>query len=427
MATIEPRGEGKWIIRVSNGTAPGGKRIRPSMAFEGTEKQAKKAAEKFEIEVKEGRYFPEGNKVTLAQFITDYWRPDYAEMHLAQKTYHRYNQMIEQRILPQLGQMKLSKIKPVVINRFIRELSEAPRMDGKPGTLSAQTLKHHFACLSAILQKAVEWDVIKDNPCLRVKPPRVPRAKVKVFNEEETRQFIYALETQASLKYRAMCWLEIDTGLREGEMMGLEWQDIDFEAATIKIERVSQYLPGVGTYTKDNPKTEASARLIAISPNVMELLAEYKAEWEKNKQKVGDLWQGTKRVFCTWDGKPHYTQRPYKWLKEFLERNNLPHCSFHSLRHLSVTLMIKANVPLKQISGRVGHTRVGTTADIYAEMLASVDREAANLVGQYLEKAKAEAQQSSDQLVATFEKSTDPKVIELGKYKSKKARKEGIL
>jgi len=171
--------------------------------------------------------------------------------------------------------------------------------------------------------------------------------------------------------------------------MGLEWMDIDFDNNTLKVERASQYLPGKGIFTKE-PKTEESQRTLALPENVVGLLKQYRAQWAAHKLELGDyenggLWKGTNRVFATWDGWLGSPTWPGKWLTKFLSKNELPHCSFHSLRHLNATMSIAAGIPLKNVSDRLGHTDIGTTTNIYAEALKSVDREAANKLGVLLE------------------------------------------
>ncbi|MCG8400848.1 MAG: site-specific integrase [Firmicutes bacterium] len=463
----------KWILIVCEGYS-GKKKNRQTKTFHGTEKQAEKAAILFEEEVKSGKYRAASKKYKFTQFV-EMWVKDYGEKHLEPKTLDRYIEMLETRILPAIGHMRLDKIKPMTVNRLMVDIAEMPRLDKKPGKISVQTVKHHFRCLSAILQDAVDWDVISENPCARVKPPKVPKSRVKVYDEEETSAFLAALES-APLKHRTLIWLEIATGLREGEIMGLEWQDIDFEKGTLKVERASQYLPGKGTFEKGT-KTEESQRTLALPENVMTLLKQYRAEWNERKLRLGHLWQVTAtlkffdelfnqvmpdsagllsdlrvkddvseswkqniktlkdrcigddlasrveylgekaaleiaalnelsdkqlqefaslwreknrdvrggKLFVTWDGRPGHTYWPQKWLTGFLRNNNLPHCSFHSLRHLNATMSIKAGVPLKNISVRLGHTDIGTTANIYTEALKSVDREAAEMLGALLE------------------------------------------
>lgn len=422
MAWIEPRDKAglKWRLCVNDGSNDEG-RVRHRRIFYGNEDQAKKAADKFEYEIKNGLYFPEGDKATLATFIKT-WKSDYAESELAIRTFERYEKLIEVGILPYLGQIKLNRINPVAVNKWRKKIEKMPRKDGKGGTLSAQTIKHYYACLSAILGKAVQWEIIKSNPCEKAETPKVPKAKVKVFNEEEAAIFIQRLEEKADLKHRSLTWLEIDTGMRREEIMGLEWDDIDFDKKTVYIHRTSQYSVKKGVFSGPT-KNDSSTRRIAVADNVMDLLKEYKGKWDEHKDKLKDLWKGSNRLFTTWDGRDGYPGMPQTWLQSFLEREKLPHCSFHSLRHLSATLQIKAEVPLSQVSKRLGHSEVGTTSTVYEEVIESVDREAAEKIGNLLEQMKKSGGQSG----GTDSEKTPPNVIDFEKRKANKARKNGTL
>ena len=385
MATIEHKGGNKWLLKVSDGIGIDGKRRRPTRIFEGTERQAKKAAILFEEEVKSGRHAELSNKFTLKEF-TDLWLKDYGEKHLAPKTLARYKSMLDSRILPLIGHYRMDKVRPITINRWLNDLAVSPRLDGKGGTLSDQTIKHHFRCLSAIMQDAVEWDVIPSNPCSRVKAPQAKKKQIDCFNEEEVRKLLILLENE-TIKYKALIYLAIASGAREGEIMGLEWRHIDFRNNAITIKQSSQYLPGKGIFSK-SPKNESSIRTISMPKNVIDILKAYRAEWAAVKLEVGDLWKGTERLFTTWDGQPGYPGWPGKWFYKFIRRHGLRPVPFHSLRHLSSTLLIKEGVPLKNVSKRLGHTVLGTTADIYTHTLESVDKQAARKIGKTLDLRK---------------------------------------
>lgn len=165
--------------------------------------------------------------------------------------------------------------------------------------------------------------------------------------------------------------------------MGLEWKHVDFDNKTITIEQASQYLPEKGIFTK-TPKNKSSVRTISMPSNVISLFRQHRAEQLQNKMKLGDLWKNSDRLFTTWDGQPGYPWWPGSWFKKFLQRKELPHVPFHSLRHLSATLLIKEGVPLKNVSKRLGHTVLGTTADIYTHALESLDKRAANKMDKLL-------------------------------------------
>lgn len=265
-----------------------------------------------------------------------------------------------------------------ICDAFKMKFDEAFDVVSKEGGLSDRTRKHHHSLISSILEKAVKWQVIKDNPASRATPPKVAKKAVNYYNEEQTKALLEALEEEP-IKYRTMAILDVFTGLRTGEFMGLEWDDVDFENGTIRIMRASQYVNGKGTFTKD-PKNETSVRMISIPDVVMILLKKYKA-WQNEQQlNCGSLWKNSNRLFTSWDGAPEFTYALTNWFPGFLERHNLPKITPHGLRHTSATLLAFMGLDATSISKRLGHARTSTTMDIYAHALKKADHAASNML-----------------------------------------------
>lgn len=373
--SIEKRGKNSWRLVVSGGFGPDGKRVRYTRTVKGSRREAEKELAKMVAEIEKGQ-FAQPSKLTFKDFV-ERWLRDYAEVELAPKTIHRYKELLNTRILPAMGHLRIDQIRPTHLLEFYRNLQEEGiRLDGRPGRLSDSTVLYHHRVISAILQDAVEWQVIPSNPASRVKPPKVKKTPVPCYDEKQVALLLEALDKEP-LKYKVMVALDLATGIRRGELMGLEWQDVNFEEGTITIRQASQYLPEKGTFTKE-PKNEASKRVIAVPPSVMALLKEYKIKQAEEKDGVGSLWKGSDRLFTTWDGKPMHPDTISKWFPKFLARHNLPHIKFHALRHTSISMLIREGVHPKAISTRAGHSNISTTMDIYGHLLKSADREAAN-------------------------------------------------
>ncbi|MDK2894832.1 MAG: integrase [Moorella sp. (in: firmicutes)] len=371
---VEKRGENKWRLNAPGGTDAEGKRKVYRKTVEAKSKrEAEKMLAEFVAEVQKGQYI-EPSKLTFAEFV-ERWIRDYGESNLAPKTLHRYKEILK-RACQAMGHLKIEKIKPLHLLEFYKNLQEdGIREDGKPGKLSESTILYHHRVLSSILNDAVDWEVISFNPASKVTPPKVKKKQVPCYDKDQTAALLAALDKEP-LKYKVLITLAVATGLRRGELMGLEWQDIDFKNNTIEVHQASQYLPEKGIFTKD-PKNETSNRMIAVPTSVMELLKQYKAQQAEERLKVGDLWQGSNRLFTTWDGQPMHPDTISKWFPKFLRRYGLPPITFHGLRHTSATLLIAEGVNLKNVSRRLGHSNISTTGDIYAHALRSVDQEAA--------------------------------------------------
>lgn len=387
---IEERGNDRWRLVVSGGLGPDGRRIQHRKPFKGTRPQAEKALAAFVTEVEQGQYI-EPSKMTFEEFSKK-WLKEHAEKNLAPKTVFGYKNLLESRIYPAIGHLKIEKIKPMHLVEFYNNLGEdGLREDGKPGPLSGKTAHAHHRIISSILGTAARWQLINSNPASRVTPPKVEKKKATCYDEEQTAALLAALDTEP-LKYKTIITLAVFTGLRRGEIMGLEWQDIDFKKGTLQVRQASQYLPGKGTFTKD-PKNETSKRLIAVPAPVMALLKQHKRQQAELQLKFGDLWGGSDRVFTTANGKAMHPDTPTHWFIDFLEDKKLPHIPFHGLRHTSATLMINEGLPISTISGRLGHASTGITGDVYIHYLKSADQEASNRLERlYDERLKKKAE-----------------------------------
>ena len=179
------------------------------------------------------------------------------------------------------------------------------------------------------------------------------------------------------MKFRVIILLTIFTGLRRGEVLGLEWQDIDFKNSSLTVRQASQYVSAIGIYTKD-PKTETSNRMISIPDSIIKLLKEYKRKQLEARLRLGDKWIETNRLFVQWNGSPMHPDTIAKWFRQFLEDKNLPHITFHGLRHTHATLLISQGLDVRTVSNRLGHAQTSTTLNIYAHAFAKMDREASD-------------------------------------------------
>jgi integrase len=375
---IEKRGNDSWRLTVSDGLDSQGKQIRYRKTIQAKkEKAAEKELALMIAEIEKGQFISTG-KLTFADFI-DRWFKSYADINLAPKTLHRYRQMLDSRIIPILGHYKMDKLRPVHLLDFCTFLrNEDTKQRGKSGKLSDMTILHHFRLVSAILQTALQWQVISFNPAKNVKAPKVKRMPGAYYDEGQTAALLEAVENDPII-YKVLIYLAISTGLRRGELMGLEWDDINFDKTVLTVKRASQYLPGKGTFTKD-PKNESSKRVVSLPSSIIVLLKEYRREQLQERLRLGDMWQDSNRIFTTWDGRPMHPDTPSNWFPKFLKRNNLPHIPFHGLRHTAATLLIDKGLNIKAVSARLGHTQASTTINIYTHALKSADRKAADMM-----------------------------------------------
>jgi integrase len=272
----------------------------------------------------------------------------------------------------------LDQIKPLHIVSLLSELNkEGSRKDGKKGALASGSIQMVHRVLKNVFSRAVEWRVIKNNPVADVKPPRVVHKESEVYDEGEIHILFEALE-KAAYHWRMMITLALTTGLRRGELVGLEWKYIDFEKGTIQVRQsITDFINGSPVVKE--PKTKKSKRLISLSDAVLAELKDYyefcKQEWDKlERTRDNDHFF----VFFNQYGKAFYPESPYLWFRGFLKKHNLRYIKFHDLRHTSATLLINQGVHAKIISERLGHANITTTMNIYGHVLLRADKEAAN-------------------------------------------------
>lgn len=385
--SIEKRGKNSYRLTVSEGFDLDGKPMIHRKTVHGTKKDAEVELAKFVTEVQNGLVI-DGKSLKFSEF-TEIWKRDYGSKELAPSTYRRYLGMLESRILPYLGHFKLDKIKPTDIMKFYDMLdkdTQIRRIKCNNGyrtlkPLSQKTILEHHRLIRAMLHKAVYWQLLFNNPCERVQPPRSRKPKRRYYDDEQCKILLSNLNELSTdeIKYKTAITLTLFTGVRLGELMGLEWSDIDFTNGIVSINKSSQYLADKGVFTK-TPKTESSIRDVAIPDFVVSLLEEYRLWYEMQKSIYGELWTDSNRLFVQSDGKPMHPSTISKWFVKFVKDIGLPVINFHGLRHTNATLLISQNIDVAVVAARLGHAQITTTFNFYVHPIISHNKSAGNVL-----------------------------------------------
>lgn len=420
MASIRKR-SGSYQITVSLGYDIHGKKLTETTTFVPdptlTPKQREKAAAafayEFEAKIKSG-YAMDGRKITLKDF-SERWIAEYAKINLQPGTVKKYTEELNDKILPALGHLKLSSIKPHTLISFYNSmLKDGARKDGKPGGYSSATIRKTSNVLSSILRTAVEWEVIADNPCSKVTLPSAPDTSenIKFFTPEQTIRFLdylekpytckisahkriddtgkaysvsdYTIQKEIPLQIKVLMELAIYSGARKAELLSLTWSDIDFDADTIIISKAVTVVDGKPVIKA--PKTKTSFRKISIPHGLTIKLRKLQVSQTEYRLRIGEYWKGADWVFTQDDGTMMNYSTPYHTLQSIIKRYNqehpreqqLPLIPFHGLRHTAASLLIATHQDIKTVSARMGHAQSSTTLNIYSHSLESSDRKAAN-------------------------------------------------
>lgn len=369
MASIRLKNNNSYEIRVSCGYGVNGKQIFKQMTWKPEkgmtakqiEKEVNRQAVLFEENCKKGQIVTNVSKIKFETFAEE-WFEEYARLNLKSTSYERMRKLTK-RVYPAIGHMRLDKITGRHVQQFINDLllNGKNQRNGKP--LARKTVVHHLGFISDVFNYGIKMDVINDNPCKRVTIPKGESKEKNIYSMEELDRLLQLLET-APLKYKLFFTMIIYTGFRRGEMLGLEWKDIDWENRVISVRRTSNYTAERGTYT-DTTKTKKSQRSGRYPQLIFDLLKEYKAEQDEERRKLGKKWIDYDRIFIKWDGRPMNNNTPYLWLHRFCERNDMRFCDIHSFRHAHASILINAGVDIATVSADLGHSNSNTTLGIY--------------------------------------------------------------
>lgn len=259
-------------------------------------------------------------------------------------------------------------------------------IDEGSGTLSAKTILEHHRLIHTVLDQAMKEGIIASNPADRVMLPKAEKKEVNYFQPETVTAIRDALELEP-IKWRTLTHMLLITGARRGEILGLKWDNVDFERSRIYICNNILYSPERGIY-EDTPKTERSKRYISIPSETVQLLRQYQLWQFEERLRLGEYFDYQGFVFSQDSGKPMHPDSVTGWLDKFAKRHNLPHINPHAFRHTMASMLYFNGVDSVSISARLGHAQVSTTANIYAHVMEQADEKNADILADiFLKKA----------------------------------------
>lgn len=240
-------------------------------------------------------------------------------------------------------------------------------------TLSPTTVNHVHAVLHKALSNAVRWGAVNRNVADLVDPPRNRPFEIATLTAHEARTF---LDAASGNRLEALFVLAVTTGMRQGELLGLRWRDVDFDACALQIRGSMQATPD-GLRIME-PKTRTSQRRVTLSREPVDALRRHRVAQAEERLQLGAAWEDNGLVFANVVGRPiaagNLLRRSFEPL---LKRAGLPRIRFHDLRHTSATLLLGRGIHPKIVAEMLGHSRVGTTLDRYSHVTPTMQREAA--------------------------------------------------
>ncbi len=311
---------------------------------------------------------PSREKWTVAEYM-ERWLEDTVRQRVGSyRTHESYQQLARLYLLPAIGHLKLTEIQPEHLEGVYRGMQERG--------LSASTIHRTHAVIRSMLKQATQRGHVPRNMATLVQLPRVQRPELQTLTEEQVRTL---LATARGTRHDALITLAVMTGLRQGELLGLRWADVDTEAGTLTVRFQLNHR---GEFAQ--PKTRTARRTMHLPAPVVEVLRAHRVRQLEDRLRAGEWWQDQDLVFCTC----HPAQRPagsplghrnvFRDFKALLQKAGLPDIRFHDLRHTAATMMLLRGVNVKVAQARLGHSQINLTLDTYSHVLPSMDRDAAD-------------------------------------------------
>lgn len=360
-----------WYVVVDKGRDRNGRRRQKWHGGFRTRKEAEATRAKIVTEINSGTYVsPSG--LTLETYLVGEWLPG-VQARLKPTTWDSYRRTIELHVLPRLGTTPLQRVSATLLNALYGELLRDGRCNGRGG-LSERSVRYVHRILHKALADAVDAQLLPQNPASRAKPPKTNKAGVdhlRFWTPDQLREF---LETTRGTRLHGAWVLAAMTGMRRGEVLGLQWSDVDLDQARLSVRRTIvsiAYEMHVST-----PKT-GKPRVIDLDAGTVAILREERTRRESDRDSWGDGYEDQGLVFAREDGSPIHPDRLTKVFDKEVERSGLPRIRLHDLRHSHASIALQAGVPVKVISERLGHESPAFTLKQYAHVMPGMQATAA--------------------------------------------------
>jgi len=368
---ITKRGKNSYSIAISLGRDPvTGKYKYQWVSVKGTKKEAEKRLSELLHQLDNGTFIKPG-KTTLAEYL-ERWLKEYAWANLAPRTAEGYELIVRRHLIPGLGNITLTGLKPEHVQRYQSEKLSCGRADGKGG-LSPRTVRHHYTTLHTAIEHAVKMGLLNRNAADGVSPPRYQRYQWQSLSEFGLSSL---LEAASGSPYYVLFYQALFTGMRRSELLALRWCDVDLLLCRVEVTRSLHQLR-TGEVVITPPKSARSRRMVSLPPSAAQLLQEHKEEQARQRATVGIELREDDLVFSDLEGKP---LRPdsvtHAWVK-LVRRIGLKGIRLHDARHTHASLMLKQGVHPKIVQERLGHASIQMTLDTYSHVAPGLQEAAA--------------------------------------------------
>lgn len=387
---IVKRGKKNWGIVLEPGRDPQtGKRRQIWIAARGSRKDVEKRLIELLHQANTGSFI-QPVKCTVGEFLHQ-WLRDYASTNVRPTTFKRYKGLIENHLIPALGNIRLVDLQPSDVQSCYNRSLTGARLDSKPGHLTAKSVLEQHRVLKEALSHANKLGLVSRNVADAVVPPRPVHREMHTLNSEEVHAF---LEASKLTNYYALFHLAVFTGLRRSELLGLRWKDVSLELASLSVVQAMHRLPGGQTVFLE-PKTAKGRRSVALSPAAILALRDHKERQQGLRTFIGRILADNDLVFSHPDGSPIHPDIITQAFSRISRRAGLSGVRLHDLRHTHATLMLQQGIHPKIVQERLGHATIAVTLDTYSHVLPGLQEAAALRFEEGLQRARVEKQKIS--------------------------------
>ena len=382
--SIRKRPDGRWEARYTTGFDPKtGRQIQRSI-YGKTQKEVRQKLNQVTAEIDSGDYLePSGMK--LSDWL-DSWMTDYSG-DKKYSTMKHYRAACETHIKPRLGDVPLSKLNAVMVQKFYNSLSHPE--DGEKA-LSPKTVKNVHGILSKAMSQAVRNGLIKFNPCEGAVLPKVSKKEIRPLSNEQVKGLLELADSDEV--YGILLKLIVLTGLREAEAMGLTWDCVDFEKGTILVNKQLQKRPKSAGGMVFSSLKNGKPRLLRPAPYVMQLLRQRQEQQRKQRLEAGEAWEEWhdaqvkgSLVFTTLTGSYLSPQTVYNHFKVMAAKLGVPNARVHDLRHTFAVLSLENGDDIKTVQGNLGHATAAFTLDVYGHVSDSMQKASAERMERFVQ------------------------------------------
>ncbi|MGH2614153.1 MAG: tyrosine-type recombinase/integrase [Thermomicrobiales bacterium] len=299
---------------------------------------------------------------TVGQFL-DTWLTEVVKPSVRSKTFRGYESVVRMHLAPSLGRHRLTKLTP----QHVQQMLNAKRASG----LSPRSAQYLRDVLRNAIGQALKWGLVSRNVATLVEPPRVKHCEMRFLTPDEARTLF---TTARGERLEALYTVALALGLRQGESLGLRWEDVDFAAGTLRIRYALQRIDG--TLQLVEPKTSQSRRTLVMPPTVVAALRDHQERQDLERIAAGDRWVETGLVFTTTKGIPLDARNVTGRFKQVLASAGLPDMRWHDLRHSCASLLLAQRVPHRVVMEPLGHSQISLTMS-YSHVVPELQAQAA--------------------------------------------------